>query len=287
MKRLIFLLFVWVFVLLWAGSSSTLLSESKKPRFYIKLKGNASFSSGGNFGDFLDRNDLYFNELNNNADTVVSTTKRPFFQGFGGEIGVEVKKHAVGISIGYISRNLDIDYHYESNSSDYEENYVRKHKFSAIPIFLFIHYKLVDRRFIKAFLTIGEGVYLSTYREDLTMTFENADLTFANSYVKSKKNNLGFHVGASIDFNITRNLALFIDAGYRLVNFKEMKADDFYEDDNGPVLIEEQDFYYGTNRNTGRARFTAGEAGGMLWDEQLAELKLTGFNVNAGLKIIF
>ncbi len=287
MKRQLFLVFVMVFAYLWTGICSTLWSESKKPRFYIKLKGNASFSSGGDFGDFVDRNDLYFNQLNNGTDTIVSTTKRPFFQGYSGEIGVEVRKHAVGISIGYISRNLDIDYHYESGSSDYEENYVRKHKFSAIPIFLFIHYKIVDRRFIKAFLTIGEGVYLATYREDLTMTFENADLTFANGYLKGKKNNLGFHVGASIDFNIFRNLALSVDAGYRLANFKEMKADDFYEDDNGQALIEEQDFYYATNRNTERARFTAGEAGGVFWDEQLAVLNLTGFTVNVGLKIIF
>ena len=286
MKRLLFLLFVWVFVLLWAGSSSTLLSESKKPRFYIKFKGNASLSSGGDFGDFVDRNDLYYNLLNSETDNYV-TTKRPFFQGFGGEIGVEVKRHAVGIGIGYISRNLDIDYHYESNSSDYEENYVRKHKFSAVPIFLFIHYKIVDRRFIKFFLTIGEGVYLATYRDDMAITYKNADLTFANSYVKSKKNNLGFHVGASIDFNISRNLALFIDAGYRLANFKEMEAENFYEDDNGEAKNVDRELYYGTNTRTEHARFSSGEGGGIFWDERLAELNLTGFTVNVGLKIIF
>jgi hypothetical protein len=288
MKKQLFLLFVMVLALLWTGNSDTLLSESKKPRFYIKFKGNASFSSGGDFGDFVDRNDIYFDQLNSGSDEyVITTTKRPYFQGFGGEIGLEVKKHAVGIGFGYISRNFKIGSHYEPDDSDYIEDYVREYEFSAIPIFLFIHYKIVDRRFIKAFLTLGEGVYLATYRDDRIMTFENADRTFANSYVKSKKNHLGFHVGVSIDFNLFRHLALFVDAGYRLVSFKEMKADEFYEDDNLQELNEEEDFYYGINRQTDQARFTAGEAGGMLWDEELAKLNLSGFSLSVGMKIIF
>ncbi len=288
MKKKSFLLLVLVSVLLFKGSTGILLSDSKKPRLYIKIKGNASFSSGGDFGDFVDRNDIYFNQLSSGSDDyVISTTKRSFFQGFGGEIGVEVKKHAVGIGFGYISRNFKVDSHYEPEGSDYIENYVREYEFSAIPIFLFIHYKIVDRRFMKAFLTLGEGVYLTTYRDERAFTFENADRTFANSYVKSKKNHLGFHVGASIDFNISRNLALFIDAGYRLANFKEMKADEFYEDDNEQELNEEEDFYYGINRQTAQARFTAGEAGGALWDEEPAKLNLSGFSLSVGVKIIF
>lgn len=286
MKKKSFLLLVLVFVLLFEGSTGTLLSASKKPRLYIKIKGNVSFSSGGDFGDFVDRNDIYYNEVDIESDNYV-TTKRPFFQGFGGEIGVEVKKHAVGIGFGYISRTFKIDYHSEPDSSGYTENYVGEYEFSAIPIFLFIHYKIVDRRFIKAFLTLGEGVYLATYKDNGAIIYENADLTFANRYVKSKKNNLGFHVGASIDFNISRNLALFIDAGYRLTRFKEMKADEFYEDDNGQEINEDQEFYYGTNIRTGRARFTAGEAGGIFWDEELTKLNLNGFSLSAGVKIIF
>jgi hypothetical protein len=288
MKKQLFLLFVMALALLWTGSSDTLLSESKKPRFYIKFKGNASFSSGGDFGDFVDRNEIYFDQLNIGSDEyVISTTRRSYFQGFGGEIGLEVKKHAVGIGVGYISQNFKIGSHYEPDNSDYIEDYVREYEFSAIPIFLFIHYKIVDRRFIKAFLTLGEGVYLATYRDDRTMTFENADRTFANSYVKCKKNHLGFHAGVSIDFNIFRHLALFVDAGYRVVSFKEMKADEFYEDDNVQELDEEKDFYYGVNRQTDQARFTAGEAGGMLWDEELAKLNLSGFSLSVGMKIIF
>ena len=272
MKKKSFLLLVFVSLFLLKGSIGTLLSDSKKPRLYIKIKGN----------------DIYFNQLSSDSDDfVISTTKRPFFQGFGGEIGLEVKKHAVGIGFGYISRNFKIDSHYAPDSSDYIENYVREYEFSAIPIFLFIHYKIVDRRFIKAFLTLGEGVYLTTYRDERTFTFENADRTFANSSVKSKKNNLGFHVGASIDFNIFRNLALFVDAGYRLASFKKMKADEFYEDDNVQELNEEKDFYYGINRQTAQARFTAGEIGGMLWDEELAKLNLSGFSLSVGVKIIF
>lgn len=286
MIRKFFLIFILVFLFL--GVSDSLLSEYKKPRFYIKLKGYASFSSGGDFGDFVERNDLYFNELNSTSDSHdISITKRSFFQGFGGEIGIEVKKHAVGISIGYISQDFNIDYHYEADNSDLVENYVRKYTFSAIPIFIFIHYKIINRRYIKAFLTLGEGVYLATYKDDMAVTYEeNIDLTFANSHMESRKNHLGFHVGTSIDLNISKNLAVFIDAGYRLVSFKEMEAEIFYEDDNQESSFEDS-LYYRTNRRTGEARFAVGESGGVFWEELPAKFNLNGFSFSLGVKIIF
>ena len=114
----------------------------------------------------------------------------------------------------------------------------------------------------------------------------NADRTFVESYVRARKNHLGFHLGVSLDFNITRNLALFVDAGFRLVNFKRIKADEYYKDDFEEELNEDQEFYYGVNKNTEAGRFTAGAGGGIFWDERLAELNLTGFSLNVGIKII-
>jgi hypothetical protein len=274
-----------------AGSTQSLFpkaKKSKKPRFYIKMKGSAAFSKGGDFGDFVDRNDLYFNGLNSTDDRYdITAVKDSFFRGFSGEVGIEVDKYAAGISVGYLARTFDIESHFESADSDYVEDYTRNYSFSAVPIFFYIHYKVVNSRFLKAFLTIGEGVYLATYKDERAMTFENSNKTFADSYVKARKNHLGFHAGVSLDFNITRNLALFVDAGYRLVNFKEIKADEYYEDDFEQELNEDQEFYYGISRITEEGRFTAGEGGGTFWDELPAELNMNGFSLNVGLKIIF
>jgi hypothetical protein len=252
------------------------------------VKGSASFSSGGDFGDFVDRNHLYLNELSRTDEKYdITTVKDSFFKGFSGEVGIEVEKYAAGISVGYIGRKYDIESHFEAATSDLEEDYTRSYSFSAVPIFFYIHYKVVNSRFLKAFFTIGEGVYLATYKDDRAITFENSDRTFVDSYVKARKNHLGFHAGVSLDFNITRNLALFVDAGYRLVSFKEIKADEYYEDDFEQEFNEDQEFYYGISRITEDGRLTAGPGIGIFWDELPAEFNMNGFSLNVGVKIIF
>ncbi|MCP5046456.1 MAG: PorT family protein [bacterium] len=264
--------------------------DSGKPRFYIKIKGIGSQSDGGFYGDFTDLNEIYFNELNDSSagyDIALNTT--PVFRGYGGEIGFETGRYAIGISGGYLERNFQVDFLYTEADTGVENRYTRDHRFSAIPVFLFIHYKLIDTRFLNAFLTLGEGVYLATYRDDLVQTFKNSDLDSVTSYVESKHNQLGFHLGASFDFKISRNLALFVDAAYRWVRFREMEAKDFYTNNTLTEPLEtEGDFYYWTNTNTGEARFVVGEDSNRgFWVQVPAELDLNGFSLSVGIKITF
>ncbi len=263
MKRQFFIL--WLLVLLVMGSFSSLWPESKKPRLYIKFKGNGVFSSGGDFGEFVDMNDPSATNGTTTTTAAVSKT-RSFFQGLGGEIGLEVKKHAIGIGAGYVERYLDLPA--TNGGTD-----PTRCSFSAVPIFLFIHYKVVDKRFIKAFLTLGQGVYLAAYKE------KQADTLL----LKSKKNNLGFHAGISVDLKISKNLAIFVDAGYRLVSFKEIEGKDYTEDETG----REGDFYYLGDEETGEYRFFIKESGVTVSGSRPAELDLKGFNLSVGIKIIF
>jgi hypothetical protein len=267
---------------------SLFAAEFQKPRFYIKFKGIGSLSAGGDFGDFVDRNETYFTALNNSsASYTISVTKPPYYRGYGGEIGFDANKFAVGISAGYIEKTFRIDYHNESQSSDFVDNYTRDHTFSAIPIFLFVHYKIIDTRFLTTYLTIGEGVYLARYRDDRAQTYENYSLTFANSYIESKKNSLGVHIGATIDLNISTNLALSIEAAYRLTSFKEMIAESYYEDDEQQVE-DEGDFYYWINNRTDQGRFEVGDPGDRaFWEGLPSELNLNGFSLSVGIKITF
>ncbi len=279
---------ITIIILLLAAGHSLVAAEFQKPRFYIKLKGIGSLSGGGDFGDFLDRNETYFTGLNNSSATyTISVTRPPYFRGYGGEIGFDANKFAVGISAGYIEKTFHIDYHYASDTSDFVDNYARDHTFSAIPIFLFVHYKLIDTRFLTTYLTIGEGVYLARYRDDRVQTYENYSLTFANSYIESKKNSLAFHIGATIDLNISANLALSIEAAYRLTHFKEMIAESYYEDDEQQVE-DEDDFYYWINNRTDQGRFEVGDPGDRaFWDGLPTELNLNGFSLSVGIKITF
>ena len=277
---------IMIVVFLVLISVSSFPAKYEKPHLYIKFKGIGSLADGGHYNDFVERSEIFFNGVNDQPGYTVSVTTTPYFRGYGGEIGLETPRYGVGISVGYIEKNFHLDYHYENAETGFVENYIRDHTFSAVPLFLFIHYRVINTSFLKGYLTLGEGVYLATYKDNLEQTFENGELTFANGSVTGRKNHLGFHAGVTFDFTIFRNLALFVEAGYRFVRFKEIEAEDFYENDN-EQLTSEGILYYRANDRTGETRLAVGEAGGIFWDELPAVLDLNGFSLNVGIKIIF
>jgi hypothetical protein len=277
-------------IILLSGTFTYAAKKDGKPRLYIKFKGIGTTATGGDYGNFVDRNETYFNDLGSSSgDYTIGVTTTPFFRGYGGEIGFETPTFAFGFSAGYIEKNFHLDYHYLDPVSSFEDNYTRDYRFSAIPLFLFIHYKLIDTSFLSAFVTIGQGVYLATYRDDLAQTFNNYDLQYVNSYIEGKKNFLGFHLGISLDFKISRNLAVFVEGAYRLVRFREIEAKDFYEDNTlTEPAVNEGELYYWTNNRTDEARLVIGDAGNRIfWDSLPAELDLNGFSLSVGIKITF
>jgi hypothetical protein len=262
---------------------------SKTPRLYLKLKANGIFAQGGDFGDFISLKENYLTELDELANFDVSLTKDSFFQGYGGEIGIEVKNYQVGIGVDYLVKTFSVDYQYRAINSDLEEKYIWECNFSVLPIHLFIRYKILRSKFLNASFTLGEGVYIIKYKEEAEVTFNNhPTLTYNNSYIKANKANLGFHFGVTLDFNISKNIALSVDAAYRLVKFDEIEGEDFYQDDTQEIQTE-NDLYYKTNESTGDAKFGIGKYNPPRnnWDESQATFNLNGFSLNIGLKITF
>jgi hypothetical protein len=240
-------------------NAESFAAQTQKPRLYFKFSGNALISSAGDFGNFVDMNDP-------------AAAARSYFRGFSGEMGLETKKHAVGISAGYIERYLDIGYLTGVTAGAAGTNPFTRHSFSAVPIMLFIRYKLVSGSFFNASLTLGEGVYLATYKEKTAETL----------LLKSRKNNLAFHGGLSVDLHIFKFLALFVDAGYRLASFKQMTGKDYRT--SGPPL--EGEFYYQANEAAGQYGFFIKQPKKTVPGSQPAVLNLNGFALCAGLKII-
>ncbi len=274
------------FILLTLGGSLLLMPQYKKPRFYISIKGTGAFSNAGDFGAFIDKNTIYYEALGDLPGYQVAITQESFYKGYEGELGIESKNHTVGLSIGFLERNFSVDYSYIDDLTGFQEDYIWNYRFSVIPIQLFIRYRIFSNRFIRASLTLSEGVYLGNYRDERQATYKNYLVTFRNSIVKAKKSSLGFYAGTTIEFNLSKHLALLVDAGYRLVNFKEMTAEGFYEDDEVEDL-NEGDFYYQENTRTGEVRFSVGafDPPRARWEELPAAFNLTGFSVSVGLKI--
>lgn len=286
---------IWLVLagLIWisAGESAwAYRSKSRTPRFYLKFKGMGTLATGGDYGNFVDLSEAYLTELNGSPGYTITVDNPSFFQGFGGEFGFETGRFAVGFSGGYIEKTYSVDYSGIGPVAGSEESYVADYKMSAIPLFLFVHYKLIDTRFLSAFLTLGEGVYLTTYKQDVATTYRNYELTYKNSYLESKRNTLGFHFGATFDFKITRNIALFVEAGYRIVKLEELEATAFSEDSkNTAGELVEGDLHYWVSEGGVINQLDIGEAdfSGFEVEDLPAQFDFNGFSLSVGLKIIF
>ncbi len=291
MKHKTFLVFL-LLALLAAGMAHDLTAEteskkSERPRFYIKFDGLGSLSTAGNFGDFIDIEEAYLDDLALLPAHEMSITKDPYFMGFTGEIGVQVKKHAVGISVGYLKKSLTYTQHSELNSGLITDT-EREYRFAAIPIFLFIRYKLLELSFIDGFVTVGEGVYLTTYSDDFNTTNSSGTVLSDAGYIEGRKNSLAFHAGITLDFKITKFLALSMDAGYRLSSMKEPEGVNYSLINGGTGVLTEGTLYYGADQlKTNATTLDLEDNVGDTVEPVPAVFNMNGFSLSAGLKLIF
>lgn len=284
MKKKLIILSMAVILLITTAVS--LQGEStKRARFYLKVKGIQSFSKGGDFDAMMMQNELYYTDLEERLGSYydIVLESKSNFQGFGGEIGIEVQKYALGFSIGSIKREFSEAFHYQGPNK--QEDFLKEYSFSALPIFVYLHYKIIDKPFIKSFFTLGQGVYIIKYEDVKTRDLTGYSTNFSGSGVKIHGTQLGFYVGATIDLNVTRNIALSFDAGYRFVGFDELEGEEYFKTDTRDELYEGE-IYYSVNKENDLAYVHVGENTGENWESLPFKLNLNGFVLTAGVKII-
>ncbi len=266
--------------------------DEKRARLYIKVYGGGLMSNGGDFGHFIDQANAHYTDLDTRDPRYdITLTETSYFSDFGGEIGLEVGKHAVGLSAGYMAKDFTIDSQYQAQHLPIQETYQRKYTFSAIPIFLFIHYRVIDHSLIRAYFSLGTGVYVGRLEDNQAKTLiKGPNQSFVTQIIKGNRSALAGHVGVSIDVKIFKHLALTIDAGYRLAKFEEIKGELLVENSDGSTLTEGT-LYYGYDDENVRIQpgfeVIDPEAEEPVETESLpAVLNLNGFSLKVGIKII-
>ncbi|MGE5340665.1 MAG: hypothetical protein ACM3SY_04205 [Candidatus Omnitrophota bacterium] len=278
------LLFVFVFFALAAVFTH---AEIGKPRLYISFGGMATNAQGGDFGNFMTQDDAYFQSLMASSANDTTSWKKPAnFLGYTGELGFETEYFSVGISAGYLKKTYHREYVHNLLPSLAVDRFTGDYTFSAIPIFLLFHYNVIRTSVLTASITVGEGVYLGTFKETVHHSYENASLTFANTQITARRNTPGFHAGTTIDIHLTRFLALSVEAAYRIVKFDSISADIFTENDK-TNSTNTGTLYYSIHKQTQEPTFSEKALSTTNWNTQPAVFKLNGFSLSAGIKITF
>ncbi len=283
------ILFV-VLLLIFMVGSDLLYSQGKKPRFYLKASGFKLFTDGREFQNIVDNNTLYYPGQNTSPYYNNSVSSTNDFVGFSGEIGFETRKHAVGISIGYTKRDFNVIVDYYRESTGLREDTTWDYHMNAIPIFLNLHYKIIQKPFFKVFLTVAPGVYVANFKQIRDSKYENhPQYTFVSEDMKTNLTHLGLNIGTTIDIMIFKHLALSIDAGYRLVSFEnpDTKRTRYNSKLAEPVTIS-GDLYIWERVGTDLVRMYLGESPdtNTNWTSRPAKFDMNGLVLKVGFKII-
>jgi hypothetical protein len=255
--------------------------------FYVKLKGSAAFAKAGDFGTMIDGNEIVYPQQDTYNAVI---TKDPYFQGFGGEIGLEVDRYSVGIEIGYLAKKFDTSLNNTGQGNSSMGNTLeRTGTLSVMPILVNVNYSLINHPVFKIKTNLGFGWYLAKYKETSIETFDNGPYARSDGTLETKTNFPGIRAGLTLQINVMKKISLFVEGMYRVTSFKDFTGDVRYEDDYH--LFDEYyegKMYYYINDETGEGRFAvADELSADEWTGEKAKSALTGFSVNVGIKITF
>jgi len=269
--------------------------KRKKIGLYLKIRGGAGFLDGGDYNNFIESSrDYYGNLIEQYNWTDVSMTESPFFKEIGAEIGYSFNRFAVALELGYMSKNYRVEnviYQYHYHQEGRWDN-----TFVARPVLLNIYFKLLDYSFkkdsfhhpfsIKAYLTGGGGIYLGKHKEAYNQEETDRFSYVADFSQESTEKSFGFHIGATVDFNISPHWTVFVESRYRFVSFKNMSGNGIYGSSTSPMEYE-GDLLYVTDEYYNRSWFNLGPTGNIRHSERKAELNLNGMTLHFGIKFNF
>lgn len=258
-----------------------------KLRFYVKIKGSAAFAKAGDFGALIDGNELVYPQQDSYNGTV---TKDSYFQGFGGEIGLEVDRYSIGIEVGHLAKSFDTSQNSTGQTTSFSGSTVeRTGTLSVMPVLVNIHYSLINHPVFKIKTNLGFGWYLAKYKETSIETFESGSITSSEGTLKTKTSFPGIRTGLTLQINVMKKISLFVEGIYRIAPFKNFNGDVRYKDDYH--LFDEYykgNLFYLVNNDTGEGRFAIeDDLSTSSWTGEKAKSAITGFSVNVGIKLTF
>lgn len=259
--------------------------------YYVRISGGPGFLDGGDFKTMIDINEPFFSNINNPS----ATGKSPFFWSFLAEVGYSLGQFSFGLETGLITKTFSvqdpINYLYR-NTGEHNQS------LSALPLLLNCHFKLLETSFLDASIFGGGGLYFGRFKQTITSRLLSRVVENSNNEVLSNITEsstqavLGFHLGAALEFFISKKLAFFVEGRYRLVDFNHLqgKGNSVYRNfTKGLQGKYSGDLNYNAGDGTFPAGFYVGDFNfrGFSEDLRKAKFNLVGFSLSLGAKFYF
>ncbi|MCC7295882.1 MAG: outer membrane beta-barrel protein [Acidobacteria bacterium] len=319
----------------------------------FSLSGGLGFINGGDFNANIrdwNRAVADFRGFYGNDAVTIDWKEMKSMPDFKGEVFARFgRRFGLGFGLEYIKKSNPGEITFalkDSGREDFDSYYVdfiltndsadlHDQTLTVIPLTLNLYYYFPIGRTGDVFLNAGPGYYWGTLKTDKTSTRDveflaevhRLDGSLWPPHIKSEVRYsdldqihltsaaLGFHLGAGFNFHLSRNIALFGEAFYRLANFKEWEGTDacridfhqkygwwtgsewesFYSYDYSESLemkgklwhMDAHDPDFNTDYCLVEFFEEEPEADPLLKNIRPAEININGFSFRVGIKIFF
>ncbi len=278
---------IFLLILIHITEVKYLLSRNErnysKIQFYLKASSSSSFSKAGDFAKLIESNDIFYTEKNGyNADL----SKSLVFQGFGGEVGIEIDRYSVGLEIGYQTKTYETSIKTIATNSDY--SLMRDSTLGVLPVFINIHYTFIDNPVFKIKTVFGFGMYYANYKETIKERDDSSLSAQRDGQLNARTNFPGAKFGLALQINIMKNFAFTAEGIYQIASFRDFSGQIRYKDDYH--LFDE--FYEGSliyyvHKDTDQGQFAVEGDLDEQWAGENMKSDMTGFALNFGIKFSF
>ncbi|MCK4646415.1 MAG: hypothetical protein KAU46_09195 [Candidatus Aminicenantes bacterium] len=222
--------------------------EKFKPKFSIKLTGGLSYVTIGDFNSSLESLYNAFDPASEDIESRTGEIKKldNFNPDWEAELRIDISpKFALGISTsGYIHQKNESSLHVSRKIINflYTDLISIKPEVKAwTPVKLGVYYSILRTSKINFFLTGGIGLYsasVSEYKRLEEINFRG-DLSWMWRYWEiNHRAGLGFTGGIAMEYSLTKNLALVVEAQGRYARIKNLKGTMQWEQSQEGIIYE-------------------------------------------------
>lgn len=295
MKRTSVIPLTIICILFFTGAS---YAQGYPKKFSLKLSGGYGNTMGGDMEAFIDG----LNSETTDLAAVLGFTQTGELENvnwgldFEGEFVLNLTENfGIGFGVGCLERKSKSQAELEflpliKASISWEP------KYTAIPLYLsgYCYFPVAQK--MNVFLKAGVGYYFAKIRYEVLE--ENESLGYPGTWNRDEgeatDERIGFHGGFGFEYDITENIALYIEGTRRYVTFKNWKVKNTETDSSGAEVNQSGTFWYVKEfkEETGKhyaSMMISENKPSYPWlkDIRRAEISLSGFSFRVGVKIRF